>query len=556
MNLLRPLHKISRHNGYLSTETPFVIIGRRTCSCSTPLGLSTTSTPSREEKNSISNREPEPRPDHRAIGRQQSLFDTHVSSPGAPFFQPDGTHIFQKLTSFLRAQYPDFGFREVITPTIYKESLWEQSGHWANYRDDMFKVTGNPSKKTIAASLDFVNGHMQRKKDLPDDPELDQYGLKPMNCPGHCILFQSKRRSYRDLPIRYAEFSPLHRNEISGALSGLTRVRRFHQDDGHIFCRPSQVMEEILGSIKFIKMIYKALHLYDYRFVLSTRPTSDYIGSVEEWDAAEDQLKQALNSVPEILWKENRGDGAFYGPKIDVNLRDSDGKEHQTATIQLDFQLPKRFNLEYDAPAPDSEAKGDLTRDSKLRNKMGKVTPVMIHRAVLGSLERFMALMLEEKDGRLPFWLSPRQVIVLTVTDRDFIAAYAQGVRQILSNVVMAPLSEDPTPRQLDHPRYIVHMDASSDSIAQKIARAKQNKYNMICIIGEKNVKSGTVDVTFHGQPNLDRTWTVVGEVEAGSQAFVQNDKATGGISRALGGVNLTMTQCRKIIERLSEEYL
>jgi len=559
LRLLGPLHKTFPHYTYPNSTTQCSILGRRACSCIAPLAFSTTNALSREPQKDPKSASSghDSKPDHRAIGRQLSLFDTHISSPGAPFFQPDGTHVFQKLTSFLRAQYPDFGVREVLTPTIYKESLWEQSGHWANYKDDMFTVTGNPSKKPKAAPLELLDGRMQPKKILPDDLELEQYCLKPMNCPGHCILFQSKRRSYRDLPIRYAEFSPLHRNEISGALSGLTRVRRFHQDDGHIFCRPSQVMEEILRSIKFIKMIYKTLHLYDYRFVLSTRPKKDYIGTVAEWDRAEDQLKQALDSVTEILWRENKGEGAFYGPKIDVTLRDSDGKEHQTATIQLDFQLPKRFNLEYDAPAPELEAKGEVTKEFKLRNKIGKVAPVMIHRAVLGSLERFMALMLEEKDGKLPFWLSPRQVIVLTVTDRDFITTHAEEVRRVLSNMGQSLAHNgDPKPRKLDQPRYIIDIDDNGDSIAQKIARAKQKKYNLICVVGEKNVKNETVDVTFHSQPNLEETWTVVEGIKRGSQAPVQKDKGTGHIVQRLNGVNLTTQQCKKLIERLSEAYL
>ncbi len=558
---MRPVRLLRPYNNllpcaYPRSVTQWMVLGRRTCSCSPPLGLSATNALSCEHKQAGQGHNDGSEPDHRTIGRKQFLFDTHVSSPGAPFFQPRGTHIFQKLTSFLRAQYPDFGFREVLTPTIYKESLWQQSGHWANYKDDMFTVTGNPSKKSKAVPLQSVDGRMQPKENFSDDHELEHYGLKPMNCPGHCILFQSKRRSYRDLPIRYAEFSPLHRNEVSGALSGLTRVRRFHQDDGHIFCRPSQVEAEILEAIKFIKMIYKAMRLKDYRFVLSTRPETDYIGTVAEWNRAEDQLKQALNSETEGLWKENKGDGAFYGPKIDVTVRDSDGKKHQTATIQLDFQLPKRFNLEYDAPAPELEARGEVTQDPKLRNRIGKVTPVMIHRAVLGSLERFMALMLEVKDGKLPFWLSPRQVIVLTVTSRDSVTTHAKTTRQILSNVgnSRAP-DEEPKPRELNHPRYIIDLDASGDSIAQKIARAKQNMYNVICVIGEKNVKDKTVDVIFHGQPNLEETWTVVDKLIPGSQAPVQKDKASG-IVRGTSGINLTMNQCRRVIQKLCEEYL
>ena len=490
--------------------------------------------------------------DHRAIGRQLSLFDTHISSPGAPFFQPDGTHIFLKLTSFLRSQYPAYGFREVLTPTIYKESLWAQSGHWANYKDDMFSVTGNSSTKHQAGPIKSVDGRIHKGKKFGDEVDVEQYGLKPMNCPGHCILYQSKRRSYRDLPIRYAEFSPLHRNEISGALSGLTRVRRFHQDDGHIFCRPSQVLGEILGSIKFIKMIYKTMHLKDYRFVLSTRPEKDYIGTVAEWDRAENQLKQALESVNEIQWEENKGDGAFYGPKIDVSIRDSNGKEHQTATIQLDFQLPKRFALEYDAPAPELEAKGVVTNDTKLRNKICKVTPVMIHRAVLGSLERFMALMLEEKDGKLPLWLSPRQMIILTVTDRDFIKAYAEKAKRFINHDILpSACEEEPKPREMNKANYLIDIDASGDSIAQKMARAIQNKYNMICVVGEKNVNDETMDVTFHGQPNLAETWTAIEGIIDGLQPLMRKKKAANA-----DGMKLTLLQSSKVMKYLCKEYL
>jgi threonyl-tRNA synthetase len=220
-----------------------------------------------------------PLTDHRHLGVDQELFTTSIYSPGSPLFLPKGARMFNKLTNFLRAQYEHFGFQEVITPTIYKKSLWEKSGHWENYAEDMYSVTGRgASGETHEAQIG----------------QDEEYGLKPMNCPGHCLLFASKQRSYRELPIRYADFSPLHRNEISGALSGLTRVRRFHQDDGHIFCRPSQIRDEISRTLDFVKLTYKVLGLGPYRLALSTRPSDHFIGTVEEWDNAEDALQRSL----------------------------------------------------------------------------------------------------------------------------------------------------------------------------------------------------------------------------------------------------------------------
>ena len=549
--------------------------------------------------------------DHRSIGALRSLYTTDVSSPGTPFFLPRGTHIFQKLTSFLRAQYPMLGFREVLTPTIYKEELWRKSGHWDNYKDDMFMV--------------------EKGEKLPE-----AYGLKPMNCPGHCILFGSKRRSYKDLPIRFAEFSPLHRNEISGALRGLTRVRRFHQDDGHVFCRPNQVMDEVLKSIQFVKLVYGAMgfNVFDLSFVLSTRPKEGYIGEVEEWDRAEAQLKEALDraliddkstmeqwdklgtllkeaadlkkaQLKEALdralfdnnfkmeqrdrletllneeahltlnyidklkfkvdkdktyepWRVSEGDGAFYGPKIDVVLRDSDGKQHQTATIQLDFQLPKRFQLAYDAPAPALEAKGLTTNDPVLMETMGRVTPVMIHRAVLGSLERFIALLLERDLGKLPLWLSPHQMIILTVTDKPQVVNEARLARNTLSNLIPATMAR---PRSLNEPTYIVDLDASGDSIANKVARAKKFKYNLIGVMGLKNLTPKTtidLEVNRDVQPALEKTWDHIEKIKPGSQAPIQKDKGVGGVSKGGkgDGVRLEVEKIQQLMERLCNDYL
>ena len=286
-------------------------------------------------------------PDHRSLGIQQKLFTSSIYSPGSPIFLPNGARIFNRLVDFLRKQYVHYGFQEVITPTIYKKSLWAKSGHLENYVDDMYTVTSSsPARADPVANA--------------EKSEEDEYGLKPMNCPGHCLIFDSQVWSYRDLPVRYADFSPLHRNEISGALSGLTRVRRFHQDDGHIFCRPSQIEQEIRSTLEFVAYTYKVLRLGSYRLALSTRPEA-HMGSTTEWDAAEDALKRALDACGQS-WELNEGDGAFYGPKIDIILKDSDGKEHQTATIQLDFQLPKRFDLRYTAPAPEIERLGQTTK--------------------------------------------------------------------------------------------------------------------------------------------------------------------------------------------------
>ena len=574
--LLRPLQKVR------SLWSPFNNFTRRaleyscrTCSSSASLNLSgTNALQSKAKRQSLRWKEEklshEDR-DHRSIGAAQSLFTSDDSSPGTPFFHPDGTHVFQKLIAFIRAQYPDYGFREVLTPIIYKDALWKRSGHWDNYKDDMFAVTGNtPAKQRniLNPAKDNGDGHMQSTKITHEDTELDDYALKPMNCPGHCLLYKSKRRSYRHLPIRYAEFSALHRNEISGALSGLTRVRRFHQDDGHIFCRPSQIQDEVLKSIQFVKMVYKTLHFsnLDLNFFLSTRPSTGYIGTVKEWNMAEDQLKAALNYENEdpekrTYWALRQGDGAFYGPKIDITLRDNNKKEHQTATIQLDFQLPKRFELEYEAPAPELEAQGLTTDSPKLLEKMGRVAPVMIHRAILGSLERFIALLLERDDGKLPFWLSPRQVIILTVTDKSEIVEKAMEARHILSN---APVDDISNPRQLHQPRYIVDLDDSSDSIAQKVVRARKNKYNLICVMGQKNLKADrrqgyigtTLEVEVHrgSQPNLVETWDVIEMLRPGSQAPVQKDRGVGPNSGQT--VRLTVDNCKRLIQKLSERYL
>jgi threonyl-tRNA synthetase len=397
--------------------------------------------------------------------------------------------MFDKLTNFLQAQYKHFGFRKVITPTIYKKSLWEKSGHWENYAEDMYSVTGRGAS------------HEKEGKQVGED---EVYGLKPMNCPGHCILFADKPRSYRDLPIRYADFSPLHRNEISGALSGLTRVRRFHQDDGHIFCRPSQIRTEISKTLDFVKLTYEVLGLGPYRLALSTRPKDHFIGTVEEWDNAEEALKKSLDGS-KLAWTLNEGDGAFYGPKIDIILKDSDGKEHQTATIQLDFQLPKRFELEYQAPDPENEQKGLPSRDIE-HSTSGPVTPVLIHRAVLGSVERIMALLIEHYHTRWPFWLNPRQAIILTVNNEESVVKFAQRAAREIENSHRPykpyDYQDEYKAQPLPGSPISVDIDDTSRSLGKKLSEAKRNRYAIIVVVGNQNVQQHNLTVDFSGIPD------------------------------------------------------
>ncbi|MCJ1396306.1 hypothetical protein MMC18_009195 [Xylographa bjoerkii] len=473
---------------------------------------------------------PTPTADHRALGTALDLFSTSRFSPGSPLFHPDGAHIFQKLQTFLRAQYITFGFREVITPTIYKQSLWEQSGHWENYKDDMFEVTGRGAAESAKEGKSIEIG------------EDEKYGLKPMNCPGHCLLFKSQKRSYRDLPIRYADFSALHRNEVSGALSGLTRVRRFHQDDGHIFCRPSQIGEEIEKTLQFVGLVYSTFGLGPYKLVLSTRPQDKFMGRVEDWDRAEAQLGEALNESGRE-WEINEGDGAFYGPKIDIILKDSDGKEHQTATIQLDFQLPQRFGLTYQAPAPGLESKGLTTTNPELLAHSGDVTPVIIHRAVFGSLERFMALLIEHYKGRWPFWLSPRQGIILIVGEDKRVVEYAE---KVVNSINRRKRNYDKLrPRPLDAINFAIDVDSSGRSISKKLAEAKSKHYNLIFTVGMKEATMETLTLDLTGQPDTEGVIDLLKAVPR-SDLKLENPRA----------IKLKLRDLRGIMQQLCEAYL
>uniref|UniRef100_H3G612 threonine--tRNA ligase n=1 Tax=Phytophthora ramorum TaxID=164328 RepID=H3G612_PHYRM len=370
--------------------------------------------------------------DHRLIGRAQQLFMFHPLSPGSSFFLPHGTRVFNTLADFIRNEYRRRGYDEVITPLIFKKELWETSGHLQNYHDDMFMVS---------------------------QEEYDQFGLKPMNCPGHCLMFrEAKKYSYRELPVRLADFSALHRNEASGALTGLTRVRRFHQDDAHIFCTAAQVQSEISQALDFIKHVYG---IFDFKFNLrlSTRPEK-YMGELELWDDAEDQLRLALDDFGEP-WTVNEGDGAFYGPKIDIVVTDALKRQHQCGTIQLDFQLPINFELTYDGADGESH------------------TPIIIHRAVLGSIERMMAILIEHTGGKWPLWLSPRQVAVLPIAEAH--REYAHEVALKLQNA---------TPRGL-----YVDVQDGSKTLNKRVREAQVAGYNYILVVGDKEQAAQEVNI-------------------------------------------------------------
>ncbi|KAL1630547.1 threonyl-tRNA synthetase [Neofusicoccum ribis] len=450
--------------------------------------------------------------------------------------------MFNKLANFLRMQYPLFGFREVITPTIYKKLLWQKSGHWENYAEDMFSVQGRGATG---------------QKEAAEAGEDEEFGLKPMNCPGHCLLFASEKRSYRDLPVRYADFSALHRNEISGALSGLTRVRRFHQDDGHIFCRPSQIQEEIKRTLDFVGMVYSTFGLGPYKLMLSTRPEDHYIGTAEEWERAENQLKAALNDSGRE-WAINEGDGAFYGPKIDIILRDSDGKEHQTATIQLDFQLPQRFNLSYTAPAPSLERTGSVTESTSpdLLAQTGPVTPVIIHRAILGSLERFLALLIEHYDGRYPFWLSPRPAIILSLSQDPALLAHVQ---ELAASLAGTPAERDREsealrPAPLGRPAVQVDVDTSARALGKKLREARDRGYNHILVVGGKEMQNGVVQLQLWNQPDVARAGDLlrdaVAQQDGGADALGEGPVAKG------KGVELSTQAVRIYFEKMMDAYL
>ena len=496
----------------------------RSCSCSAPQNA---------QLNTTTGAPPAPPTDHRTLAQTHNLFITSPYSPGSPLILPNGAYVFQKLQSFLRAQYPQFGFQEVITPIIYKKSLWETSGHWENYAEDMFSVQGRGSTAQIPGAEGGEDG---------------EFGLKPMNCPGHCLLFRDEIKSYRDLPVRLADFSALHRNEISGALTGLTRVRRFHQDDAHIFCRPDQILAEIEQTLKFVAMVYKTFGLGPYKLLLSTRPKDSFIGTVEEWDRAEEQLTTALNNIGSE-WAINEGDGAFYGPKIDIILKDSNGKEHQTATIQLDFQLPQRFDLQYQASPEELEAGSQTSMDAGLDPTLRR--PVIVHRAIYGSIERFMALLIEHYAGKYPFWLSPRPAIILSLNDDTQVLEHVSRVQSVLSGLKAADPPEQvsvssPKPLPLSTIQLPVDVDTSNRPLAKKIAEARMKKYNHIIVVGGREVKSDSMNLQIVNQPNSEATFDELHQILGRETSQHERSK----------GTTVSLNEARKYFERLANSFL
>ena len=371
--------------------------------------------------------------DHRRLGPQLGLFVLRPESPGMPFYLPNGTVVVNEIQRVVREQLAKRGYDEIKTPNLLEVELWHRSGHWDNYRENMF-FTGD---------------------------EHRQFALKPMNCPGACLVFASERRSYRDLPLRLAEFGLCTRNEREGVLHGLLRVRAFTQDDAHVYCTMDQIVPEVLDITAAIDELYSQFGFADVHVELSTRPDKS-IGTDEQWHTAEDALVRALAELGRE-YTVNEGDGAFYGPKIDFHITDALGRSWQCGTCQLDFFMPERFNLAY------------TTADDEQR------TPVMIHRALLGSIERFLGILIEHHAGEFPVWLAPVQARVLPIADRH--EAYAERV--------LAELREHGVRGDVDR---------RSESVGRKIRDAELAKVPYMLVVGDEEERSEGVSVRRHGE--------------------------------------------------------
>ena len=374
--------------------------------------------------------------DHRRLGRELDLFSFHPIAPASPFLHPKGTIIYNELISHMRRLYLRFGYQEVITPQIFDVNLWRQSGHYDHFKENMFFT------------------HIEDR----------EFGVKPMNCPGHTFIYSAKKRSYRDLPLRLADFGRLHRYEKSGVTAGLTRVRTFSQDDAHIFCAPEQIEAEMTDLLKMFREVYETFRFNKVQVKLSTRP-EHFIGSPETWEGAEHSLAQSLKTRG-IDYQVNEGEGAFYGPKIDFVVTDSMRRGWQLGTIQLDFSMPERFDLTY-VTAAGSEAR-----------------PVMIHRAILGSIERFMGILIEHTAGAFPLWLAPVQLKIMTVTDKQKV--YAQKVYKDLKTA-----------------GWRTELDDRNEKLGYKIREAQVAKVPYALIIGDREMRDQTVSPRRRGGENL-----------------------------------------------------
>ncbi len=366
--------------------------------------------------------------DHRRLGRELGLFTFHPWAPGAAFWQDKGTTLYNTLANYMRDVLLPNGYVEVKTPIVFNKALWETSGHWAHYRQNMFQVHGS---------------------------EGEEMAMKAMNCPGHYLLYASEVHSYRELPIRFHEQTPLHRNELAGVLSGLTRVRQFAQDDGHCFVMPEQIGEEVERLLKLVRRVYDDLGL-TFQAKLSTRP-DEYLGEQATWDQAEAQLRGALEKAGET-YTVDQGGGNFYGPKIDFDVTDAIGRKWQCATIQLDYQMPERFDLKY-VGADNAEHR-----------------VVVIHRAIFGSFERFIAILIEHYAGAFPLWLAPVQAVVLPISDRHL--SYAAAVRDRLQAAGLRAA-----------------LDERQEKIGYKIREAQLQKIPYMLVVGDREAETGTVAV-------------------------------------------------------------
>ncbi len=374
--------------------------------------------------------------DHRKLGRELDLFHIDDHAPGLVFWHPNGWTLWQMVEQYMRQVYRDNGYLEVKAPQILDKTLWEKTGHWDKYRENMFTT----------------------------ESEKRDYALKPMNCPGHILIFNQGIKSYRELPLRYGEFGQCHRNEPTGGLHGIMRVRGFTQDDGHIFCTEAQILDECVAYTSLLQKVYKDFGFNDIIYKIATRP-AQRIGSDESWDRAEDALMQSLKAsgCDYII---SPGDGAFYGPKIEYTLKDAIGRQWQCGTIQVDFSMPERLGAEY-------------VGEDGARHR-----PVMLHRAIVGSLERFIGILIEQHAGALPVWLAPEQVMVLNITDAQ--AEYALDVVKKLKNQ-----------------GFRVSKDLRNEKITYKIREHTMQKLPYILVMGDKEMAAGTVAVRARGNIDL-----------------------------------------------------
>ena len=380
------------------------------------------------QKDYLDKREKAIESDHRKLGTSLELFFLDPISPANPFFLPNGAFIYNKLLEFVRELYEKYDYEEVITPQLFSTDLWKMSGHYDFYLDNMYMME-------------------------IDDKEV---GVKPMNCPAHAIIYKSTLRSYRDLPLRLADFGRLHRYERSGVTHGLTRVRSFSQDDAHIFCDQKDAANEVKKFLEMLKESYSAFGFDKPRMTLSLRPEKR-AGSDEMWDLAEEQLRKVIKEF-DSNFEEVEGEGAFYGPKIDIFIPDVMGREWQLGTAQMDFSLPERFNLDF------------------INNEGEKEKPVVIHRAMLGSIERFIGILLEHTGGDLPFWLAPNQINIIPISDKHL--EYSKKVQNILLEK-----------------KYRVNIDDSNERLGQKIRNSELKKIPTMLIIGDKEMESNTLSV-------------------------------------------------------------